>query len=142
MLSDYVKRRYEKRIALISPIIDKYGLEAKKLIKILDDFLNSGFKFGTIDQGIESNNFLHISFDDGYKEHLTVAKKIKKEFGLQKNNCSFAINIGNSLLSDFSGMDLIYDIIQNKSLKELCNYLSINLKKCTHKGKIYQNECL
>jgi len=30
VLSDYIKRRYEERIALISPIIDKYGLEAKK----------------------------------------------------------------------------------------------------------------
>jgi len=99
------------------------------LIEIINKNLKSKYSFGTLKQSIETNNHLHITFDDGYKEHLTAAKKLKKELGLQKENCSFAINIGNSLLSDFSGMDLIYNIIQNNSIEELCNYLSINHQK-------------
>ena len=101
------------------------------LIEIINKITKSKYSFGTLKQSIETNNHLHITFDDGYKEHLIAAKKLIKELGLQKENCSFAINIGNSLLSDFSGMDLIYDIIQNNSIEELCNYLSIdNRKKC------------
>ena len=97
-----------------------------ELIEIINKILKSKYFFGTIKQSMENNNRLHITFDDGYKEHLTAAKKLKKEFGLEREHCSFAINIGNSILSDFSGMDLIYSIIQNNSIDELCKYLSIN----------------
>ena len=101
------------------------------LIEIINNILKSKYSFGTLKQSIETNNHLHITFDDGYKEHLTAAKKLKEEYGLKKEYCSFAINTGNSLLSNFSGMDLIYNIIQNNSIDELCNYLSINrLKNC------------
>ena len=72
-----------------------------ELIEIINIILKSKYSFGTLKQSIETNNHLHITFDDGYKEHLTAAKKLKKEFGLEKEYCSFAINIGNSLLSDF-----------------------------------------
>ncbi len=99
------------------------------LIEIINTILKSKYSLGTLKQSIETNNHLHITFDDGYKEHLTVAKKLKKEFDLEKEYCSFAINIGNSLLSNFSGMDLIYNIIQNNSIEELCNYLSIYHQK-------------
>ena len=99
------------------------------LIELINSILKSKYSFGTLKQSIETNNHLHLTFDDGYKEHLTVAKKLKKEYGLKKEYCSYAINIGNSLLSDFSGMDLIYSIIQNNSIEELCNYLSINHQK-------------
>lgn len=104
-------------------------LKIDDLIEIINIILKSKYSFGTLKQSIATNNHLHLTFDDGYKEHLTAAKKLKKEYGLKKEYCSFAINIGNSLLSDFSGMDLIYNIIQNNSIEELCNYLSINHQK-------------
>ncbi|MBA7554434.1 hypothetical protein ES705_47055 [subsurface metagenome] len=107
-------------------------IKIDKLIEIINKILKSRYSFGTLKQSIETSNHLHITFDDGYKEHLTAAKILKKEYrklGLKKENCSFAINIGNSLLSNFSGMDLIYNIIRNNSIEELCNYLSINHQK-------------
>ena len=110
-------------------------IKIDKLIDIIDKVLKSNFSFGSLIQSIETSNHLHITFDDGYKEHLTVANILKKEYGrigLKKENFSFAINIGNSLLSDFSGMDLIYNIIRNNSIEQLCNYLSINQQKNCH----------
>jgi len=107
-------------------------IKIDKLIEIINKIINSKFSFGTLTESIETGNHLHITFDDGYKEHLTAAKILKKEYGdvgLKKENCSFAINIGNSFLYEFSGMDLLYNIIKNNSIEELCSYLSINNQK-------------
>ena len=107
-------------------------IKIDKLIELINEIIKSKFSFGTITESIDTRKNLHITFDDGYKEHLTVAKILKKEYrsvGLKKENCSFAINIGNSFLHEFSGMDLIYNIIKNNSIEELCSYLSINNQK-------------
>jgi len=85
-------------------------LKIDELIEIINIILKSKYSFGTIKQSMETNNYLHITFDDGYKEHLTAAKKLKKEFDLEKEYCSFAINIGNSLLSNYILIDLSFDV--------------------------------
>ncbi|MFX0074539.1 MAG: hypothetical protein ACFE96_03800, partial [Candidatus Hermodarchaeota archaeon] len=109
-------------------------IKIDKLIELINEIIKSKFSFGTITESIDTRKNVHITFDDGYKEHLIVAKILNKEYrnvGLKKENCSFAINIGNSFLHEFSGMDLIYNIIKNNSIEELCSYFSIkNQKNC------------
>ena len=61
-------------------------LKIDDLIEIINTILKSKYSFGTLKQSIETNHHLHVTFDDGYKEHLTVAKKLKKEYmDLKKN---------------------------------------------------------
>ena len=96
------------------------------LIRLLKDFIKNGYSFGSLNKTLQSNSHLHLTFDDGYKEHLLIAKKLKEIFHLKKKHCSFAINIGNSLHSNFSGMDLIYNIIKNNPLNKIVDFFSID----------------
>ncbi len=97
----------------------------KDLIRFLKDFIKNGYSFGSLSKTLQSNRHLHLTFDDGYKEDLLIAKKLKEIFHLKKKHCSFAINIGNSLRSNFSGMDLIYNVIKSNPLNKIVDFFSI-----------------
>ena len=90
---------------------------------IIDSYLQKGYKFGGIEQSLYDKRKIHLSFDDGFIEHLAVASLLKKRYNLAYNTVSFSINIGNSFLNEYSGMDIIYEIILNNKLDKLKKYI-------------------
>jgi hypothetical protein len=95
----------------------------KKLYQIIDNLLNNSYTPGSIKECLENNNCFHLSFDDGFKEHLNVAYLLKKRYNLNSSTLSFSINTSNSISHNFSGMDLIYNILENYKVKKLNNLL-------------------
>jgi hypothetical protein len=89
-----------------------------ELYKIIDNRLKNGFKFGSIEEALQNKNIFHLSFDDGYFEHLEVAQKLKLKYNLSYFDVSFAINIRNSFFNEKISMDLIYAMFDNHLIKE------------------------
>ena len=98
-------------------------IESEKVYAIIDQYLNDGYQFGSLKQCFLSNQFFHLSFDDGFKEHLKVAYLLKEKYHPPNNSISFAINVSNSFWGQYTGMDVIYSIIENGKLGELCDFL-------------------
>ena len=67
---------------------------------------------------LNPNRYFCLSFDDSFKEHLWVAKDLVKSYNIDKKSMLFAINVGNSIYHNFSGMDIIYHLAQFKKLNE------------------------
>jgi hypothetical protein len=103
-------------------------IEIEKLYKLIDKYLSRGYKMGSIEQCLENNNYFHLSFDDGFKEHLEVAFLLKKRYNFNYSSISFSINIANSVNHDFTGMDLAYSILENKQIEKLNHFLKTNFK--------------
>ncbi len=104
-------------------------IEKGNLYEIIDNLYEKGLKPGTINESLHDSNIFHITFDDGYSEHLAIAKELKEKFSLNKFHCTFCINVGNSIHKEYSGMDLIYNIIKKVGIRELVNYLGINIQE-------------
>lgn len=94
-------------------------VEIKELLSIIDLIQNNGYKIGSIQDTLDNSKFFHITFDDGFKEHLEVAQIIKSEFNFKPESITYSINIGNSLERRFSGMDITYQIMLNNDIHEI-----------------------
>lgn len=97
-----------------------------ELFSIIDGYINNGYKIGSIEQSINSEDYFHLSFDDGFKEHLEVAVLLKDKYGLDCNNASFAINVSNSINNQYTGMDIVYEAIKQGKINQLCNYCKLD----------------
>ena len=106
----------------------KMIIEIEYIYKLIDDYLKKGFKFGSIKQSLENKSYFHLSFDDGFREHLTVANLLKKRYKLDYNSVSFSINIANSMNNYYTGMDLIYSILANKQIVKLNHFFETNFE--------------
>jgi len=103
----------------IGNIYDQRGMvhEFDDIIGLIDLAIKRGKKFGSIAQTLIDKNTIHLSFDDGYKEHLRVAKRIKEKYNFPFEAITFSINIRNSFYSKKLCMDIIYQWIENKDAK-------------------------
>lgn len=125
---------YDYNQAILPLYFDrKMVIGYEKLKDIIIRNLKNGLKFGSLQQCLENpNQYFCLSFDDGFKEHLWVARQLMKDFstqGIQKESLIFAINAGNTLLQLHSGMDIIYALAKDK-LQEMFEFLdSINKKQ-------------
>ena len=113
--------------------INKFYFERKIVCKIntvytiIEKYLKQGYKFGSIEQCFYSQKYFHLSFDDGFKEHLQLAYLLKDKYNLQNNFMSFSINVGNSFFQKYSGMDIIYEIIEKKRVENLLIFLDLTI---------------
>jgi len=100
----------------------KMIIKIENLYKLIDNYLSKGYKVGSITECIENNNYFHLSFDDGFKEHLKVAYLLKERYNFDCNSASFSINIANSINHNFTGMDLVYCILENNLIEKLNHF--------------------
>jgi len=122
------------RILINQKINDWYvrrgmAVSLNSLFSIIDEYLNKGYIFGTIKDCINSRHYFHLAFDDGFKEHLECAILLKEKYDIKYDHMTFSINIGNSYLGLFSGMDLIYYSISNGLAATLTKFLNISEKR-------------
>ncbi len=101
----------------------KMIVEIENLYKPIDNYLSNGYKTGSIKKCVKDNKYFHLSFDDGFKEHLKVAYLLKEKYNFDYNSVSFSINISNSINSNFTGMDLVYCILENNLIEKLNHFL-------------------
>ncbi len=99
----------------------------ENIFHIIDDYLIRGFQFGNIEDAIKDNNYVHLSFDDGFKEHLQVAYLLGKKYDFAYDNVTFSINTGNSFTHQFTGMDVVYELISNRKLRAVEEIAKIKL---------------
>lgn len=115
------------RICMESPIDESYYsrnlvISKDRLFEVIETLLDKGVTPGSIEETIHDNKKFHLTFDDGYSEHLKIAKILKKNFSLAKEHCTFCINVGNSLHGNYSGMDLIYNTIKRDGIDGVVSY--------------------
>jgi len=96
------------------------------LCKTIDYYLLSGYLFGNVENCLQNEKYFHLSFDDGFKEHLKVAELLKQKYQIEKQNVTFSINIGNSYFQNYTGMDLIYSIFETKQQSKLFEIIKFN----------------
>jgi len=94
---------------------------------IIDSHLKSGCHFGSISQCLEDNKCFHLSFDDGFKEHIKVAKLIKEKYVIGYNHISFSINVGNSIFANYTGMDIVYQLLSFYNPNKLRELLEMDV---------------
>jgi len=97
-----------------------------ELFYIIDSYLTNGYKIGSIEQSISSNNYFHLSFDDGFKEHLKVATLLKNKYELNYNDASFSINVNNSINNQYTGMDIVYEMIRQGKINKFCHFIRLD----------------
>ena len=107
----------------------KMVVSIQKLFDTIDTYLQNGFKLGNIENCLKYENYFHLSFDDGFKEHLEVAKRIKHRYKADYDCITFSVNIGNSYFQTYTGMDLIYSIYANNQQSKL--FEIINMRQTT-----------
>lgn len=95
------------------------------LCDTIDNYLLNGYVFGSIEVCLQNQKYFHLSFDDGFKEHLKIAELLKLKYKIPNNCLTFSINIGNSYLQCFTGMDLIYSIFETKQESKLIEILNL-----------------
>lgn len=105
----------------ISNIYDKRNMvhNFNDIVCLIDKYFKLGYNFGSINEAINDKKVIHLTFDDGYKEHLVVAKKLKKKYNFSYNCITFSINVRNCFFDDKLSMDIIYELIDNNLLGEL-----------------------
>ncbi len=113
-----------------------------EIITLIDLAYSEGYKFGSIKQALKNKNIIHLSFDDGYKEHLMVAEKLKNKYNFLWEDITFSINIRNSFYNKKFSMDLIYKLYDEGRLADLSKILP---KKITNtmsgiKGEIFSSK--
>ena len=91
----------------------------------IDSLLKKGKQFGRIEQCMQSPQYFHLTFDDGYQEHLTLARKLKEKYLMSKEHVTFSINYGNSYAQEYTGMDVIYAALTNNNLNIIKSFLKI-----------------
>lgn len=106
------------------------------LFELIETYLQNGLKFGNIESCLKDNNFFHLSFDDGFKEHLQIAKILKQKYNIDYESITFSINVGNSYFKTYIGMDLIYLIFSKKQQSKLFEILNL---KHTNDFQIIKN---
>ncbi|MFC0878035.1 polysaccharide deacetylase family protein [Saccharicrinis sp. FJH2] len=114
----------------INPYYAQRGmvLSIHQLTILIKGLLMRGLVFGSIPQTLKSKNHFHLSFDDGFKEHLYVAKLLIEKFNAPKYGVSFSINVGNSILGQHTGMDLFYTILKYDKMAKLGTFLQKDLQ--------------
>lgn len=103
----------------------KMVVEEAELFALIDGLITTNHHIGTIEEAVKNSHVFHITFDDGFKEHLTVAEHLKAKYNFHREHVTFAINVGNSCFRNYSGMDVIYKIIDHGQIRELLEYLSL-----------------
>lgn len=96
-----------------------------ELIYLIDKTIAKGYIFGSISDAIINNKVIHLTFDDGYKEHLYIAKELKRRYNLKHSSITFSINIRNSFYNEKLSMDIVYKYIENNELNHLCKILKL-----------------
>ncbi len=114
----------------INPYYFKRGMvhHLDKLITHVENLRKEGKAFGSILQALSSPKYFHLSFDDGFKEHIQVARLLKEKFNPPHKGLSFSINVGNSLQEQYTGMDLIYAIMHQNKMEKFATYLQQDLQ--------------
>ena len=114
----------------ISDIYKQRGMvhSLDELICLIDNAIERGYNFGSISEAIECKTTIHLTFDDGYKEHLFVAKELKRRYDFSSDCITFAINIRNSFYEKKLCMDMVYQLIDSNSLNKLNSILNIDSK--------------
>lgn len=105
----------------INNIYKKRGMlhTYNEIISLIDLAYSEGYTFGSIKQALQNKNIIHLTFDDGYKEHLIIAKKLKNKYNFLREHITFSINIRNSFYNEKLAMDLIYQLKENDNLESL-----------------------
>ncbi len=106
--NNYIPNIYDKRCMVH---------QFEEIIDLIDLAIKKGNEFGSIAQALEDNNTIHISFDDGYKEHLWVAQALKQRYKFSFDTITFSINIKNSFYDKKLCMDILYEWIETKNFK-------------------------
>ncbi len=99
-----------------------------ELFHTIKEYYSKGCKPGSIEQCFNSQKNFHLSFDDGFKEHLQLANLLKNKYKLNYNNVSFSINTNNSFTNKYTGMDIVYEIFAQGEKNELCDFLEIQTR--------------
>lgn len=108
--------------------------------KFIESKLNHGNQFGSIQQCLEHpNKYFLLSFDDGYKEHLDVARFLKAKFNIPKYSMLFSIST-DFMLNNSYGMDNLYALAQGNNLIKAYEYFGVEFDKT--KGILEQIEFL
>lgn len=115
------------------------SVELSFLILFIKKKLQEGLKFGSIEECITNKNFFHLTFDDGFREHLEVANILKKEFNIPKNSITFSVNVGNSINKEYSGMDVIYYLLEDEQSVKLQKILGIDANKVVDVGEFIKS---
>lgn len=95
------------------------------IYKQVNNYLQKGLYFGSIEQCLKNKSYFHLSFDDGFTEHLQVANLLKNKYSLDYNSISFSINVGNSIFKNYTGMDIVYQILSENKIQKLRNFSNI-----------------
>ncbi len=114
----------------ISDIYNQRGMihTLEELLCLINNAIDKGYKFGSISEAMACKNTIHLTFDDGYKEHLFVAQELKKQYGFSSDCITFAINIRNSFYEEKLCMDMVYQLMDSNSLNRLDPILNIDSK--------------
>jgi len=101
-------------------------VDKKNLFDVITSLIDSGLEIGSISDALYDPNRFHLTFDDGYKEHLVIGKELKEHFSFDTDQCTFCINVGNSILHSYSGMDMIYRISSDHGIERIIQYFQKN----------------
>ena len=97
--------------------------------------LKNGYNFGSLKECLEEpNKYFCITFDDGFAEHIDIAKKIIDKYNAKKESLIFSINVGNSIYNKYTGMDIIYELIENGKIDEIFDFFDVEKS-----GNIYDD---
>jgi peptidoglycan/xylan/chitin deacetylase (PgdA/CDA1 family) len=106
----------------------KMVVNLESVFKIIEEYFSNGCSFGNIEQCINSDKYFHLSFDDGFSEHLEVAAILKEKYNPPKDAISFSVNIGNSFYHQYTGMDIVYELIKLDKINLLLDILKLSKK--------------
>ena len=88
-----------------------------ELINYLDRLLKQGFQLGSLEEAIKNPKCIHLTFDDGYKEHLAVAKLLKQKYNLSYKDLTFCINVCNCMQKTKICTDIFYYLWQKGKMQ-------------------------
>jgi len=111
--------RVEFLDALIPKIYHDRGMVHKieEICDILDNYLSQGYKITSLEDAISNVNCIHLTFDDGYREHLRVALFLHEKYNISYEGITFLINVGNSFLNKNICMDFLYSLNHEQKIK-------------------------
>ena len=120
---------YDSNQAILPLYFDrKMVIGYERLKDIIMAYLKRGFEFGSLRQCLENpHQYFCLSFDDGFKEHLWVAKQLQKDFNIKKKALIFSINVGNTLLHSYSGTDMLYALAKDKLQEMFAFFIEFGL---------------
>lgn len=98
------------------------------LVGVIDCLLENGLTWGSIAECCSSpDSFFCLTFDDGFCEHLDVARRLESRFLPPKKSLIFSVSVGNSIRRNFfSGMDVIYSLIDNGFMRDVVEYFCLS----------------